>query len=58
MCRTEEGDLVVRGANVLLAEIVKQADDVVAAGEVKDLAEALALLAPLVRSPRLPSEAA
>lgn len=51
-------DLVARSAMALLAEIVKQADDAVAAGEVKDLAEALAALAPLLRSPLLPNEAA
>ncbi len=55
MSHDTESDLVVRGANALLVEIVKQIDDVAAAGEVKDLAEALAALAPLVR---MPNEAA
>ena len=47
-------DLVTRGAKVLLAEIVKQADDAAAPGEVKDLADALAVLAPLLRDRPVP----
>jgi hypothetical protein len=43
-------ELVARGAMALLTEIVRQADDAAAPGEVKDLADALAVLAPLVRA--------
>ena len=41
----------------LLTEIVRQADDAAAPGEVKDLADALAVLAPLVRAPQVQTEA-
>jgi hypothetical protein len=50
-------ELVVRGAMALLAEIVRQADDAAAPGEVKDLADALAVLAPLVRAPQVQIDA-
>jgi hypothetical protein len=46
-----DDELVARSARALLAEINKQVGDAVASREVKDLAEALAALAPLVRSP-------
>ncbi len=49
---------MTRGAEALLAEIVRQADDAVANGEVKDLAEALAALAPLAAAHRSAPEAA
>jgi hypothetical protein len=49
-------ELVARGAMALLAEIVRQADDAAAPGEVKDLADALAVLAPLVRVPEVQTE--
>ena len=51
-------DEVFKGASALVAEIRKLADDVAAPGEVKDLADALAVLAPLVRAHPTPPEAA
>lgn len=50
MSNSSEGDLVARGVNGLLTEIVKQADDAVTSGEVRDLAEALAALVPVLRT--------
>ena len=50
-------DEVTKSASALLAEIVKLTDDVAAPGEIKDLADALAVLAPLVRTPAVPPEA-
>ncbi len=44
--------LVARSTNALLAEILSQTNDAVAASEVRDVAAALALLAPLT-SPTL-----
>ena len=48
---------VARGAMALLTELVRQASDAAAPGEVKDLADALAVLAPLVRAPQVQTEA-
>ena len=56
-CVTDSSEkLVARGAMALLTEIVRQADDAAAPGEVKDLADALAVLAPLVRAPQAQTE--
>lgn len=49
MSPSSSEELVARSASALLAEVAKQTDDAVTAGEVRDLAEALAALAPLLR---------
>jgi hypothetical protein len=43
-------ELVAESTAVLLNEILEQSHDVVAPSEIRDLAEALSLLAPLIRS--------
>jgi len=51
-------DLVAQSTAALLAEVLSQSRDAVAAGEVRDLAEALALFAPLARRTPVPEQAA
>lgn len=51
-------DLLERSTTALLTEILQQIEDAVATSEVRDLAEALSLIAPLTRPEAFPPRAA